>query len=245
MRSLAAELAQSGRSVFWDRRIPAGQTWRSHIGKALRQARCVVVVWSAPAIESDWVIEEADQGKQRGVLVPVLREVAQPPLGFGHIQAADLSAWSPGVPTPAFDALISDLETVLGPAPSTMTEIAIDHGPATLVELSVSKDPSGPAAEAPRSTPERHPRRALQMRQCRRPHLLISTPRKQPLPRRSGPPWRASKAVQAPATIYRRSRPQCPPVLSRWTRLKARPSTRRMRDNRHRRASLVGSRPWC
>ncbi len=47
VRPLAAELERRGRSVFWDRRIPAGKSWRSHIGKAVKAARCVVVVWSA------------------------------------------------------------------------------------------------------------------------------------------------------------------------------------------------------
>jgi hypothetical protein len=40
---VVAALEAHGWSVFWDRRIPAGQTWRSHIGRALDQARCVVV----------------------------------------------------------------------------------------------------------------------------------------------------------------------------------------------------------
>jgi hypothetical protein len=37
------------------------------------------------------VLEEAGQGKRRRVLVPVLKEPVEPPMGFGLIQAADLS----------------------------------------------------------------------------------------------------------------------------------------------------------
>src|SRR6476659_6368890 len=40
---VVAALEARGWSVFWDRRIPAGQTWRSHIGRALERARGVVV----------------------------------------------------------------------------------------------------------------------------------------------------------------------------------------------------------
>src|SRR4051794_40491275 len=58
-------------SVFWDHDIPPGGTWRSHIGRALQQARCVVVAWSERSVRSDWVIQEAEEGKERGVLVPV------------------------------------------------------------------------------------------------------------------------------------------------------------------------------
>ena len=32
---LARALTDRGVSVFWDRDIPTGQTWRSHIGQAL------------------------------------------------------------------------------------------------------------------------------------------------------------------------------------------------------------------
>ena len=66
---IVAALEARGWSVFWDQRIPAGQTWRSHIGRALDQARCVVVVWSEHAIRSEWVIEEAERGRGRHILV--------------------------------------------------------------------------------------------------------------------------------------------------------------------------------
>ena len=118
VRQLAAELEGAGYSVFWDRRIPAGQTWRSFVGKALTASRCVVVVWSETSIQSDWVIEEADAGKQRGVLVPVRMLPVLPPIGFGQIQAADLTAWTLGSQSYEFTAFLGDLDGVLGPAPA-------------------------------------------------------------------------------------------------------------------------------
>jgi len=98
---LVVALEAGGWSVFWDRRIPAGQTWRSHIGRALEQARCVVVAWSEHSIQSEWVIEEADDGRERGILVPAFLDPVRPPRGFRAIQAADLSGWSPEHPSPA------------------------------------------------------------------------------------------------------------------------------------------------
>jgi TIR domain len=111
---LVAALEARGWVVFWDRRIPAGQTWRSHIGRALEKARCVVVAWSEHAIRSEWVIEEADEGKRREVLVPVFLDAVLPPWGFRGIQAADLSSWSPERPSPDFDSFLADLGAVLG-----------------------------------------------------------------------------------------------------------------------------------
>ena len=116
MRELAAELQMRGRSVFWDRRIPAGQTWRSFVGRALTSSRCVVVVWSEAAVTSDWVIEEADHGKHRGVLVPVRKEPVAPPIGFGQIQAADLTIWVRDGSSNEFAAFLRDLAEVIGRA---------------------------------------------------------------------------------------------------------------------------------
>jgi hypothetical protein len=118
---VVAALEARGWSVFWDRRIPPGQTWRSHIGRALERARCVVVAWSEHSILSEWVIEEADDGRERGILVPAFLDPVRPPRGFRGIQAADLSGWSPERPSPAFDSFLSDLHAVLGaphPGPS-------------------------------------------------------------------------------------------------------------------------------
>jgi hypothetical protein len=112
-----AALEGQGWSVFWDRRIPAGETWRSYIGKALDEARCVLVAWSQYSVNSNWVIEEADDGKQRGVLVPVLLDPVAQPRGFREMQAADLTSWQPDKSSPQFDLLIQDLATRLRGAP--------------------------------------------------------------------------------------------------------------------------------
>lgn len=79
--------------VWWDPEIEHGQRWNRAIADALRTAECVVVVWTAASVESEWVQEEATVGKTRGVLVPVLLDDVPIPLGFGLIQAAKLSHW--------------------------------------------------------------------------------------------------------------------------------------------------------
>ena len=56
IRPIVAALESQGWTVFWDRRIPAGQTWRSYIGKALDEGKCMIVAWSRDSINSDWVI---------------------------------------------------------------------------------------------------------------------------------------------------------------------------------------------
>ncbi len=110
---LAAALEAQGWSVFWDRRIPAGESWRSYIGTALQTAACIVVAWSRHSVDSQWVLEEADEGRLRGILIPVMLDPVMPPRGFKEIQVADLSAWQPGQPSQRFDQLVADLRRML------------------------------------------------------------------------------------------------------------------------------------
>ena len=113
IRELVLVMEKHGWSIFWDRRIPTGKTWQSHIGQALSDAQLVVVAWSHHSINSDWVIEEANDAKERGRLVPLLLDSVRPPLGFRGIQAADLTDWKPGQSSPSFDQLIQDISGVL------------------------------------------------------------------------------------------------------------------------------------
>ncbi|WP_316226671.1 TIR domain-containing protein [Bradyrhizobium sp. SZCCHNS3052] len=118
---LARALEGRGWSIFWDRTIPIGETWRGTIGRELNEARCVVVIWSKASIASGWVQEEADDAKRRGMLVPVLIEGVEPPIGFRSLQAADLSDWNATEPTQAFQRLINDISRHIV-SPSTPPE---------------------------------------------------------------------------------------------------------------------------
>lgn len=66
---LADMLKSVGWSVWWDHRIPAGQTWRSVLDKELQSMRCMVVLWSSHSVESEWVSEEAAEGRNLGRLL--------------------------------------------------------------------------------------------------------------------------------------------------------------------------------
>lgn len=110
IRSLATALEECGWTVFWDRTVPVGQTWRDYIGRAITDARCVIVAWSHHSISSQWVIEEADEGMRKGILVPVLLDSVIQPLGFRQLQAADLTEWHPGKQSFNFDKLVNDIQ---------------------------------------------------------------------------------------------------------------------------------------
>lgn len=93
---LAHALEAGGRSVWWDREILPGKDFTQLIGAELAQAKAVVVIWSPSSTQSGWVRDEAHEGLERGVLVPVLVGVTEPPLGYRSIHAVDLTGWDGG-----------------------------------------------------------------------------------------------------------------------------------------------------
>jgi TolB-like protein/tetratricopeptide (TPR) repeat protein len=90
VRPLVELLEGEGWSVWWDREIHAGPRFDQVIEEAIEQASCVVVVWSRHSIQSDWVRTEANEGLERGVLVPMRIDDVRPPLGFRRSQTAEL-----------------------------------------------------------------------------------------------------------------------------------------------------------
>jgi len=111
---LAGLLESVGWHVWWDRRIPAGRTWRSMLEEALKDMRCMIVLWSQQSVNSPWVAEEAEEARKLGkMLVPVLIQRVEPPIGFRAIQAADLVNWDGTIDDPAARMFIADLKSLL------------------------------------------------------------------------------------------------------------------------------------
>lgn len=118
-RERAAQVAQllelEGWHVWWDRRIPAGRSWRSVLEDAVGDSRCMLVLWSKHSVKSPWVAEEAEEARRlEKTLMPVLIERVDPPLGFRAIQAANLIDWNGAPDDPAARLLIADLKSLLG-----------------------------------------------------------------------------------------------------------------------------------
>jgi hypothetical protein len=91
---IARALARAGYEVWWDHSIPPGRSYREVIGAQLQSAKCVVVVWSRLSVDGQWVLDEADAGKQRNVLLPIMIDDVEIPYGFRQIEAARLTGWT-------------------------------------------------------------------------------------------------------------------------------------------------------
>lgn len=111
---LAETLSTRGWSVWWDRKIPLGKSYDEVIEKALGESKCVIVLWSAMSVASEWVRNEASEAKRRGILVPVFIERVDAPLAFRLLNGADLYDWQAGTPNSEFDQLVERVTELLG-----------------------------------------------------------------------------------------------------------------------------------
>ena len=127
-RQFARALEKAGHQVWWDLHVRGGAQFSKVIEEALKAADAVVVLWSANAIESAWVRDEAAAGRDSGRLVPVTIDGTLAPLGFRQFQTIDLSRWR-GRGTPAeLRMLFADIEAIAGStgeAPTRKTAAAV------------------------------------------------------------------------------------------------------------------------
>jgi TIR domain-containing protein len=78
--TVARALTEQGLSVRWDHLVPAGSSWKGVIGEAFEAAAAVVVLWSAHSVRSEWVIAEADAGRNARKLILILPGLSAYPL---------------------------------------------------------------------------------------------------------------------------------------------------------------------
>ncbi len=90
VKRMAGALEKAGFSVWWDAALEGGHQFAAEIEKQLGAADAVVVVWSEVSVRSNWVLDEAMHGRDRGCLIPVRFDETPPPLGFRQIQLIEL-----------------------------------------------------------------------------------------------------------------------------------------------------------
>jgi hypothetical protein len=80
-------LTGEGWTVWWDADgLSGGDLFRTVIERELSAAHCVLVLWSRVANARAFVLDEAETGRRRGVLVQaIIDDVAEPPIGFRQV----------------------------------------------------------------------------------------------------------------------------------------------------------------
>jgi TolB-like protein/Tfp pilus assembly protein PilF len=113
-KRIALALQRTGHAVWWDALIEGGTRFARTIDEALARADVIVVLWSRQSVQSDWVCDEAAQGRDRHRLVPLSLDGALPPLGFRQIQAVDVSHWNGRANAQQFTAVRRAIAAALG-----------------------------------------------------------------------------------------------------------------------------------
>jgi membrane-associated phospholipid phosphatase len=147
--ALARALEAEGLSVWWDRTIPAGRNFDQVIEEALNAAKVVMVLWSRGAVQSRWVLNEAEEAAARNILVPVfIEQKVRIPLAFRRIQAANLVGWDGSQEAPSFHDLVATLaQRIGGRSASTEPQPISDPPP---VDRGLPPDQPSPPAWMPR-----------------------------------------------------------------------------------------------
>ena len=140
---IAECLMARGHSVWWDRTIPPGRVFDEVIQEALDAAACILVLWSAASIRSNWVKTEASEALARDRLLPILIEDVAPPIEFKRIHAANLTGWTGDPDDPEFANLLSSLKRLLSRQhePDLPGSAPAEHG----VAKSVAKPSQSPS----------------------------------------------------------------------------------------------------
>ncbi len=136
--SLAERLRTNGWSVFLDFQTPIGRRWHLEIKKELNTAKAVVALWSAKSCDSDYVLEEAEYGRDKSILFPAFIEQVEYPFGFSRIQTADLIGWERNQDHPGLSKLLVSLQLHLHVHP-------IPSAPASVLDEEKSSPAGRPA----------------------------------------------------------------------------------------------------
>jgi PDZ domain/TIR domain len=97
------------------------------IERALTRSKCVIVLWSAVSVASEWVRNEASEGKRRGILVPVFIEPVDAPLAFRLLNGADLRDWSGDTSDAEFARLVERVTELVAQASDAVETVRVQQ----------------------------------------------------------------------------------------------------------------------
>jgi adenylate cyclase len=111
---VADGLREGGFEVWRDDELPAHRAYADVIEERIRDAKAVVVLWSAEAARSHWVRAEADTARAALTLVQASVDGTLPPMPFNQIQCADLKAWDGKRTSAGWRKLVASVSELAG-----------------------------------------------------------------------------------------------------------------------------------
>src|SRR5262249_32719104 len=107
-----------GWSVWWDRQLRGGDYYDDVIQRQLNEVRCVIVMWSASSVQSQYVKAEAAYAQNQNKLIPVRIDNATLPIRFQLVHTRSLDGWDGSKDFSEVRRLAEDIAAILDPAAS-------------------------------------------------------------------------------------------------------------------------------
>jgi len=77
-------------------------------------AKAAIVIWSADAMQSEWVLSEANRAREDRKLVQVTTDQIRLPMPFDTIQCADLTGWTGNIDAPGWRKVVASIADLAG-----------------------------------------------------------------------------------------------------------------------------------
>lgn len=126
-KKLSVALERYGWSVWWDSHIRVGEHFDDVIEEALRDAKCVIVLWSKKSVNSQYVRDEATYALNREKLIPVTIEDVDPPFRFTGLQTAQLRGWDGSDTFPEFLKIVDEIRSKIDSQHRVVTVEKLTH----------------------------------------------------------------------------------------------------------------------
>jgi len=146
-QQVVAALRGLGYSVWIDDDLPAHRGYTGVIEEQMTAAKAAVVIWSADAMQSEWVLSEANRAREDRKLVQITTGVTRLPMPFDTIQCADLSGWNGDLDAPAWRKVMASIADLVGgsavstPAADTALPLPSKPSIAVMPFANLSGDP--------------------------------------------------------------------------------------------------------
>jgi hypothetical protein len=114
VRELAIALQDRGYSVWRERPVSVDEAGEPESPEGLKDAKCVIALWSRASVNSSRVTQEAAAAAQSGVLLEVRIDPVAVPSGFGSRTTIDLTDWRPEEPHGGISSLLDAVRQLVG-----------------------------------------------------------------------------------------------------------------------------------
>ncbi len=96
-----------------DDQLPAHRVYTHVIEKEMIAAEAALVIWSADAVKSEWVLSRPNRAREYRKLVQVTIDKTRLPMPFDQIQCAELVGWTGNARAPGWRKVVASIADLI------------------------------------------------------------------------------------------------------------------------------------